>query len=112
LYAIISERRRDLALFRALGGNRFQLGSIVLLKASFLGILGIVGGVISGLAVGWILVKIVNLQSFRWTLQMVYPWESILQLAFSILLFSLIVGLLPSWKTMKMNIEEALRENE
>ncbi|MFT5288789.1 MAG: putative ABC transport system permease protein [Planctomycetota bacterium] len=73
LTALIHERRRDLAVVRVLGGSRRQLFGLVLFEAFLLGLAGTVGGLLVGLVVGYVLVTVVNLQSFGWTLQFIIP---------------------------------------
>jgi putative ABC transport system permease protein len=66
--AIVLERRREVGVLRALGATRAQVGGIVLCEAGLIGLLGSALGVAVGFAVSLVLIRVVNLQSFGWTI--------------------------------------------
>jgi putative ABC transport system permease protein len=70
----VAERRKDLALLSAIGASRAQIVGGVCLQAALLGLLGAGTGAVAGLVIGLVLVDVVNLQSFGWTLELVQPW--------------------------------------
>jgi putative ABC transport system permease protein len=74
LHALVAERRKDLALLSAIGASRAQIVGGVCLQAALLGLLGAGTGAVAGLVIGLVLVDVVNLQSFGWTLELVQPW--------------------------------------
>lgn len=110
LLALLAERARDLALLRAVGAGRGQVARVVLVQASLLGLIGAAGGIAAGLAVGVILVKVVNVQSFAWTLQLLPPWENILATAALVVLGCLLAGAIPAAAALGVAPAEALRE--
>lgn len=73
LYALVSERRKDLALLSAVGASRAQIVGTVCSQAALLGVLGAAAGAVAGLVIGIVLVDVVNVQSFGWTLVLVQP---------------------------------------
>ncbi len=77
LFALVNELRRDMALLRALGAAPGQVRAVVLAEAALLGVTGAVGGLVVGLAIGGVLVKVVNVQSFGWTLRFLPPTGAI-----------------------------------
>ena len=110
LFALLGERRRDLALLRALGGTRLQVGGVVAAQAALLGAVGAAGGLAIGLAIGFVLVKVVNVQSFGWTLRFMPPWPSLAVTATLVTVACLLAGLAPAIAAARMHPAEALRE--
>ena len=108
LTALIHERRRELAVVRVLGGSRRQQMGLVLHEALLLGLAGTLGGLLVGVAVGYVLVTVVNLQSFGWTLDFVVP--SSLWLTFlAVVPACLVAGLFPALLSMRTAPVESLR---
>jgi len=110
LLALLAERGRDLGLLRALGGSRTQVARVVLVQAGLLGVIGAVGGIAAGLAIGVILVKVVNVQSFAWTLQLLPPWGDIVATAAWVALGCLLAGAIPAAAAVRVAPAEVLRE--
>lgn len=111
LFALLGERQRDLAVVRALGGSRRQVGRVILAQAGLLGFTGAVGGVATGLVVGLVLVKVVNLQSFGWTLRFLPPWDVIAWTGVGVVAACLLAGLAPAVSAMRLRPREALHED-
>jgi putative ABC transport system permease protein len=110
LFALLGERRRDLALLRAVGGSRAQVAVVVVAQAALLGLTGAIGGLATGLAIGLVLVKVVNLQSFGWTLRFLPPWPALAATALLVTLACLVAGLAPALAAARMHPSEDLRE--
>ena len=110
LLALLTERARDLALLRALGSGRSQVARVVLVQAGLLGSIGALGGIAVGLGIGIILVKVVNMQSFGWTLQLLLPWRNILVTAAGVALGCLVAGAIPAAAALRVAPAEVLRE--
>ncbi|OFV82529.1 MAG: hypothetical protein A2Y78_06785 [Acidobacteria bacterium RBG_13_68_16] len=110
LFALLGERRRDLALLRAVGGSRAQVAAVVAAQAALLGLTGAVGGLAIGLAIGLVLVKVVNLQSFGWTLRFLPPWSALAATALLVTVACFVAGLAPALAAVRMHPSEDLRE--
>ncbi len=110
LFTLVAERRRELATVRALGGSRFQLMSMVIAEAGLLGLAAAAAGSVAGLVVGVILVKVVNLQSFGWSLELVLPWASLAQMAGWVMAACLLAGLPPALAAARIQPAVVLRE--
>jgi putative ABC transport system permease protein len=110
LLTLVGERRRELATVRAVGGSRNQLLAMVIAEAGLLGIAAATAGGAVGLAVGVILVKVVNLQSFGWSLELVLPWGSIASMAAWVVATCLVAGLPPALVAARMQPAAVLRE--
>jgi putative ABC transport system permease protein len=110
LFALVHERARELALVRVLGASRAQVLGMVALEGGLLGAAGALGGLVIGVAVGWILVKIVNVQSFGWTIAFLPPWGAIALTVLAALVASLVAGLVPAARALRLVAAEVLRE--
>ncbi len=95
---------------RAVGGSRRQLIAMVVAEAGLLGFAAAIAGSAVGLAVGVILVKVVNLQSFGWSLELVLPWSSLVTMAGWIVAICLLAGLPPAVVAARLQPATVLRE--
>jgi len=110
LFTLVGERRRELATVRALGGSRSQLMALVVAEAGLLGVAAAAAGTVAGLLVGVILVKVVNLQSFGWSLELVLPWASLAEMAVWVVSACLVAGLPPAFVAAHLQPATVLRE--
>ncbi len=110
LLTLVGERRRELATVRAIGGSRRQLLAMVVAEAGLLGIAASTAGTVVGIVVGIILVKVVNLQSFGWSLELVLPWGSMAGIAMWVVATCLIAGLPPALVAARLQPATVLRE--
>ena len=110
LFTLVGERRGELATVRALGGSRSQIVRMVVAEAGLLGLAAAVQGALAGLVVGVILVKVVNLQSFGWSLELVLPSASLAWMAAWVVLACLLAGLAPAVAAARLQPAAVLRE--
>ena len=109
LMSLQLERTREIGTLRSIGITRGQLSRLTLLET---GLMGAIAGLIAmptGLVLAVILIYIINLRSFGWTLQMQLQ-PSQFTLAFVVALVSaLFAGIYPAWRMGQMQPAEALR---
>ncbi len=110
LLTLVGERRRELATVRAMGASRRQVGSMVVAEAALLGLAAAAVGVVAGLVVGVILVEVVNLQSFGWSLELVLPWREVATMAAWVVAACLAAGLGPAAAALRVDPATVLRE--
>lgn len=110
LFTLVGERRRELATVRAIGGSKGQLMTMVVTEAGLLGLAASAAGSAAGLAVGVILVKVVNLQSFGWSLELVLPWSSMAELVAWVFAACIVAGLPPAFAASQLQPATVLRE--
>ena len=109
LIALILERKREIGIIRFIGGFQDQVKRMVLIESGILGFIGSIMGVAAGVVVSYILIFVINKQSFGWTIQIHFPYLFVL---FSLILFwvvSLIAGLYPARLAVRLNPKEAVR---
>lgn len=109
LMSLQLERSREIGVLRATGMTRYQLWRLSLLET---GLIGSTAGLIAmpmGLVLAAILIYIINLRSFGWTLQMQLRPEHFLQAFFVALGAALLAGLYPAWRMGQMQPATAVR---
>jgi putative ABC transport system permease protein len=93
LASVLIERRAELTTLRALGVRRNELAAATTWEGVLVGFSGAASGLFLSLALGWLLIFVINKQTFGWTLGFVVPWS---QLAL-LLLLVLGCGALVAW---------------
>ena len=109
LMALQLERSRELAVLRANGMTPGQLWNYVITQT---GVMGIMAGILSvplGILMAYILVYVINLRSFGWTLQFMITPEVLLQAVGLAFIAALLAGIYPSKKMAEANPADALR---
>ncbi|MEP7300962.1 MAG: ABC transporter permease [Caldimonas sp.] len=72
--AQVLARRKEFGLLAHLGLTRRQIVAVVAAEGAVWTGVGAVLGLALGLAVSWVLVKVVNPQSFHWSMDLLLPW--------------------------------------
>lgn len=108
LVTSVVERRRELATLQALGSSRGQITALILWEAGYLGLLGTAMGLLGGLALAWILIRVINRQSFGWTIQVSWPLDLMAEVAALALIASLLAGLWPARWAARQPLVEGL----
>lgn len=78
--AQVLARRKEFGLLAHLGFTRRQVLAVVAGEGAAWTAIGAVAGLLLGLAVSVVLVKVVNPQSFHWTMDLLVPWGRLLLL--------------------------------
>jgi len=107
LMTAITERRRELATLRALGVSRPQTQGLIFWESCYVAGLGAVLGILVGLALSVLLIKVINKQSFGWTIQFTLPFET-LGMA---LLVALLAAFLGAWGPAKWASRQPIAED-
>ncbi|UCF30235.1 MAG: FtsX-like permease family protein [bacterium] len=68
LLSLFMERRREFGIYRALGLTGQEVALMTLLEGLSMGIAGFLFGSVAGTALTLILIRVINLQSFNWTI--------------------------------------------
>ena len=105
----ILERRRELATLRALGASGRQIQGLILWESLYLAGLGAVVGIAVGMALSVVLIKVINKQSFGWTIQYALAWETIGMALLVALAAALIGAWAPARWASRQTIAEDLR---
>jgi putative ABC transport system permease protein len=109
LMALQLERAREHAVLRANGMTPGQLWNYVISQT---GVIGVIAGVLSiplGLLISYVLVYVINLRSFGWTLEFMVSPSLLIQALGLAVGAALLAGIYPSWKMARANPADALR---
>ena len=91
--AQVFARRKEFGLLSHLGLTRRQILTLVALEGAVWTSVGAAAGLVLGMLVAWVLVDVVNPQSFHWTMDLIWPWSRLLPLLGAVI-FS---GTLTAW---------------
>ncbi|MET0350202.1 MAG: ABC transporter permease [Rhizobacter sp.] len=83
--AQVLARRKEFGLLSHLGLTRRQILSVVAIEGAVWTAVGAALGLLLGIAVSVVLVKVVNPQSFHWTMELMLPWGRLLALCAAVL---------------------------
>ena len=74
LISVLLDRRDELTTLRALGFTRSEMARVAAIEGTVVSACGVFGGLVVSLALGWLLIHVINKQSFGWTLGFALPW--------------------------------------
>ena len=108
LFSLVMERRSELRVLREVGFGRSDIAKSLTIEGLFTTLYGLVGGLAISIWLGYILVFVINKQSFGWTLAFSVPTENLALLSLGILLASwMTCYLVGSWSSqLQAEMEE------
>lgn len=110
LLAIQLERTREFAVLRSLGMTPRQLTGFVLTQTGFLGLCAGILALPLGLVLATALVKVINLRSFGWSMDLAVSGAELWQAPLLSITTALIAGLYPARRASRLTPALALRE--
>jgi len=109
LTILVTERRREISILRAIGASRGQIEALVLWEAGIIGLLGSFLGIIAGLALAWMLSFVINVSFFGWTINWATPWRFLLSLPFAVIAAALAAGYGPARQAARLDIADGVK---
>ena len=110
LLTLMLERKRELALLRLIGADRRQVRKMVMIEAALLGGVSQGLGIVVGLLLSLVLIYVINVQSFGWTIQFHLPVLFLLQSSVLILVATTLSGLYPANRAAQMHVAAEVNE--
>lgn len=110
LMSLALERSRELGILRAIGMSRRQLWRLILFEAGLMGGLAGLMALPAGFVLAWILIHIINVRSFGWTLNMQLQFGYFGQAFLVAVVAALAAGVYPAWRSSRLSIASAIRE--
>ncbi|MGE0361428.1 MAG: FtsX-like permease family protein [Vicinamibacterales bacterium] len=105
LLTLVLERRRELGMLRLIGAARRQVQRLVVVEATLIGAASMAIGLVVGLALSLVLVFVINVQSFGWTIQFRVPWLFLGQVSLAVVAATALAGLLPARRAARLVVE-------
>lgn len=110
LLTLILERRREIAMLRLIGADRGQVRKMVVIEAGLMGAVSQFTGLIVGLLLSMVLIYVINVQSFGWTIQFHLPLGFLLQSTILILIATALSGIYPARRASQLMAAEQVAE--
>jgi putative ABC transport system permease protein len=109
--AQVLARRREFGLLAHLGFTRAQIVGVVAGEGAAWTAAGALVGLALGLVVSVVLVKVVNPQSFHWTMEMLLPWGRLSALCAAVLLAGSVTAALSARAAASRDVVLAVKED-
>ncbi len=103
LLAFVIERKREISIIRYLGGSWKQIRGVLILSAGISAVSGIFLGVILGLLISIIFIKVVNQISFGWIVNYQIPFLFLFLLTIILFISTTLAGFFPSTIAKKID---------
>jgi len=110
LMALQLERLREFAILRASGATIADISRMILLQTAMLGLFSGLLAIPLGLVISRVLVDVINLRSFGWSMQYLVTPSILLEALLLALIAALLAGIYPALHTRRLPIAQALRE--
>jgi putative ABC transport system permease protein len=107
---LVLERERETGTLRAVGASQGQVVRLTLFEAGFIGAVASVLGLLAGGLLAIVLTRVVNPAFFGWTIQLFWPWPTLLATPLWIIATAAAAALLPARRGAAVNIAQAVRE--
>jgi putative ABC transport system permease protein len=104
-------RSREFGVLRHVGMTRRQIGTMLAFEGGLLGLLGAGVGLALGWGVAWVLVAVVNPQSFHWTMTLHMPWGLLAVSALALVAAAALTALASGRRAMAVGAVRAVRED-
>jgi len=109
--AQVLARRKEFGLLAHLGLTRRQILGVVAAEAAVWTAAGALLGLALGLLVSVVLVKVVNPQSFHWSMEMALPWARLALLCTSVVLAGTVTASLAARSAATRQMSQAVKED-
>lgn len=102
LLTLVLERRRELSLLRLTGADRRQVRRMVIIEAALIGGVSQGIGLVVGFALSLVLIYVINVQSFGWTIQFHLPTAFLIQSSIAVVIATSIAGIYPARRAAQL----------
>ena len=102
LLTLVLERRRELSLLRLTGADRRQVRRMVIIEAALIGAVSQGIGLAVGFALSMVLIYVINVQSFGWTIQFHVPLAFLVQASIAVVIATSIAGIYPAKRAAQL----------
>jgi putative ABC transport system permease protein len=110
LLTLFMERRRDFGIYRSLGFSTGQIATMTLLEGIGMGVISYLLSIVVGTLLAVLLIKVINLRSFNWTIFFYPAIAPYLWTALTALAASVGAAAYPIWKVCRTYPQMQIRE--
>jgi putative ABC transport system permease protein len=110
MLALQLERARELAILRALGMTRAQLGGMVTSQTALMGLLSGLAAIPLGLVMAWVLIDVINRRAFGWQMDILVSPEVLLTAVLFSVSAAFVAGIYPAYRAASSQPALAMRE--
>jgi putative ABC transport system permease protein len=110
LLAMVLDRRREFGLLQYLGGAAAQIRRMILVEAFFIGLMANILGLALGFALSLVLVYVINLQSFGWSIQFHPPMLLLSAALLLVWCVTIVAGIYPARVASRLNPIDVIHE--
>jgi putative ABC transport system permease protein len=110
LLTLILERKREISVLRLIGADRRQVRKMVMIEAGLIGGVSQSIGIVVGLLLSLVLIYVINVQSFGWTIQFHLPLKLLTQSSILILIATALAGIYPAHRASELHAAEQIAE--
>jgi putative ABC transport system permease protein len=108
LLAAVLDRTREIGLLRAIGAARGHIIRLFSGEAALIGLTGGALGCLAGYLLGFIVTKVVGVQSTGWDFAYIFPMRLAVQMLVAATICAVIAGLYPARRASRLDVVEAL----
>ncbi|MCL2656057.1 MAG: ABC transporter permease [Betaproteobacteria bacterium] len=109
--AAVAARKKEFGMLRHLGLTRGQIGATLACEGALTAGLGVLGGLAAGGLIGVLLVRVINRQSFHWSMDFSIPWLSLLGFSLAMIASAALAARLAGAQAMREGALRAVRED-
>ncbi|HLA27192.1 MAG TPA: FtsX-like permease family protein [Syntrophales bacterium] len=110
LMTLFIERQREFGIYRALGFSSHQVAGITFMEGLGMSLMSFLMSIGVGTLLAWVLIRVINLHSFNWTIFFYPAWEPYIVAFGTTILVSLGAAIYPIWKVYKTYPQMQIRE--
>ena len=111
LGAIVLARKREFGMLRHIGMTRAQIGAMLAFEGALLASFGAAAGLAVGWVIGFILIRVVNRQSFNWGMEIHPPYGLLAALTVAMVVLAAMTAYWSGREAMGMGPVRAVKED-
>ena len=104
-------RSKEFGMLRHIGVSRREIVTMLAIEGALLGIAGAVAGIGLGIAISQVLIRVINPQSFHWTMDVRLPFSLLVSVFFALIAASAGTALIAGRKALSQDALMAVRED-
>lgn len=108
---LAASRAREFGMLRHLGLRRRDIARLLALEGALTALIGVCNGTLAGGAIAWVLIEVINRQSFHWSMDLEVPALSIFVFVASLVALAALAARLAGAHAMRGGAVRAVRED-